>query len=65
MKNLLLRKDPGAGKDWRQEEKGIVEDEMARWYHRLDEQELEWAPAVDDGQGGLVCCSPRGCKSQT
>ena len=36
VKNWLLRKDPDAGKDWRQEEKGTTEDEMARWHHRLD-----------------------------
>ena len=40
----------------------MTEDEVVRWHHRLDEQELEWAPAVDDGQGGLACCSPRGHK---
>jgi len=36
----------------------MTEDEVVRWHHRLDEEELEWAPAVDDGQGGLACCSP-------
>ena len=40
----------------------MTEDEVVRWRHRLDEQELEWAPAVDDGQGGLVCCGPWGHK---
>ena len=38
VKNWLLRKDPDAGKDWRQEAKGTTEDEMVRWHHRLDEQ---------------------------
>ena len=41
VKNLLHRKDPGAGKDYRQEEKGTIEDEMARWHHRLDGYEFE------------------------
>ena len=53
-------KDPDAWKDWRQEEKGTKEDEMVGWQHKLDESEQ--APGVGDGQGSLVCCSPRGCK---
>ena len=57
-KNWLVRKDPEAGKDWRQEEKGMIEDEMAGWYHQLDGHEFEQASGVDDGQGSLVCCSP-------
>ena len=36
VKNLLFRKDPHAGKDWRWEEKGITEDEMVGWHHQLD-----------------------------
>ena len=35
---------------------------MVGWYHRLDGHESEQAPGVGDGQGGLVCCSPRGCR---
>ena len=62
VKNWLTRKDPDAGKDWRQEEKGTTEDEMVGWYHWLDGHELEWAPGVGDGQGGLACCSPWGLK---
>ena len=61
-KNWLLRKDPDAGKDWRQEEKGMTEDEMVGWYHWLNGQEFEQAAAVGDGQGSLACCSPRGHK---
>ena len=38
---LLLGKDPDAGKDWRQEEKGMVEDEMVGWHHRLNGHEFE------------------------
>ena len=59
-KNWLTRKDPDAGKDWRQEEKGITEDEMVGWHHWLDGHEFEQAPGIGDGQGGLVCYSPRG-----
>ena len=51
-------KDPGAGKDWRQEEKGTTEDEMAEWRHRLNGDEFEKTSGVGDGQGGLACCSP-------
>ena len=55
-------KDPDAWKDWRQEEKGMTEDEMVGWHHQLDWHEFEQAPGVDDGQGSLACCSPWGCK---
>ena len=57
-KNWLIGKNPDAGQDWRQEEKGMTEDEMLGWYHRLDGHEFEQAPGVGDGQGRLVCCSP-------
>ena len=49
-------------KDWRQEEKGMTEDEMVGWHHRLDGHEFVQASGDGDGQGSLVCCSPRGCK---
>ena len=58
VKNWLIEKDPDAGKDWRQEEKGTTEDEMVGWHHQLDGHEFEQAPGVGDGQGSLVCCSP-------
>ena len=61
-KNWLIGKDPDAGKDWRWEEKGTTEDEMAGWHHPLNGHEFEWAPGVGDGQGSLTCCSPWGCK---
>ena len=61
-KSWLIGKDPEAGRDWGQEEKGMTEDEMAGWHHRLDGHESEWTPAVGDGQGGLACCSSCGCK---
>ena len=38
------------------------EDEMVGWHHRLNGHEFEQAPGVGDGQGGLACCSPWGCK---
>ena len=55
-KNWLIGKDPDAGKDWRQEEKGTTEDEMVRWHHQLNGHEFGQTPGVGDGQGGLVCC---------
>ena len=58
----LIGKDPDAGKDWGQEEKGVTEDEMVGWHHRLNGREFEQSPAVGDRQGGLACCSPQGCK---
>ena len=45
-----------------QEEKGTTEDEMVGWYHQLDGHEFEKTLGVGDGQGNLVCCSPRGHK---
>ena len=56
--NWLIWKDPDAGKDWRQEEKGTTEDEMVGWHHRLDVHGFEQALGVGDGQGSLLCCSP-------
>ena len=61
-KTWFIGKDPDAGKDWRQEEKGTTEDEMSGWHHWLDGHEFEQAPGVGDGQGVLVCCSPWGRK---
>ena len=61
-KSWLIWKDHDARKDWRQEEKGTTQDEMAGWHHRLDGREFEWTPGVGDGQGGLECCDSRGCK---
>ena len=45
-KRWLIGKDPDAGKDWRQEEKGTIEDEMAGWHHWLDGHEFEWTLGV-------------------
>ena len=61
-KQLIRWKDPDAGKDWRQEEKGRTEDEMVGWHHQLNGHEFEHVPGVGDGQGSLVCCSPWGQK---
>ena len=62
VKNSLIGKDPDAGKDWRQEEKGRTEDEMVGWHHWLNGYEFKQAPGVGDGQGSLACCSPYGHK---
>ena len=62
MKGWLIGKDPDAGRDWGQEEKGMTEDEMAGWHHRLDGHEFEYTPGVGDGQGGLACCNSWGHK---
>ena len=59
-KSWLIGKDSDAGRDWGQEEKGMTEDEMAGWHHRLDGHESEWTPGVGDGQGGLACCDSWG-----
>ena len=61
-KNWLTGKDPDAGKDWRQEEKGTTKDEMVGWHHWLSGHEFEQAPGVGDGLRSLVCCSPGGHK---
>ena len=58
----LIGKDFDAGRDWGQEEKGTIEDEMAGWHYWLDGRESEWTPRVGDGQGGLVCCNSWGRK---
>ena len=61
-KNWLIGKDPDAGQDWRQEEKGTTEDEVVGWHQSLNGHEFEEALGVGVGQGSLVCCSPWGCK---
>ena len=59
-KDWLIGKDPDAGKDWRQEKKGMTEDEMVGWHHRLNGHEFEQALGVGAGQGSLVCCQSIG-----
>ena len=61
-KNWLIRKDPDAEKDWRQEDKGTTENEMVGWHHWLNGHEFEQALGVGDRQGALACCSPWGRK---
>ena len=61
-KNWLIWKDPDAGEHWRQEEKGMTEDEMAGWHHRLNAHEFGWIRGVGDWQGGLASCDSWGCK---
>ena len=58
-------KNPDAGKDWKQEEKGMTEDEIVGWHHWLDGYGFGWTLGVGDGQGGLVCCGSWVAKSQT
>jgi len=55
-KSWLIGKDPDAGKNWGQEEKGTTEDEMVGWHHWLNGHGFGWTPGVSDGQGGLACC---------
>ena len=62
MKSQLIGKDLDAGKDGRQEEKGMTEDEMVGWHHRLNGHEFEQTPGDSEGQRGLACCSPWGLK---
>ena len=62
VKSWLIGKDSDAGRNWGQEEKGMTEDEMAGWHHRLDGRESEWTPGVGDGQVGLACCDSWGRK---
>ena len=62
VKGWLIGKDPDVGEDWRWEEKGTTENEMVGWHHRLNGHEFGWTLGVGNGQGGLACCSPWGCK---
>ena len=62
VKSWLIWKDPDAGKDWGQEEKGTTEDEMVGWHHRLDGHGFVCTPGVGDGWRGLACCSSWGHK---
>ena len=61
-KSQLIGKDPDAGKDWRQKEKGTTEDEMVGWHHRLNGHEFEQTPGNGKGQQSLAWCSPWGYK---
>ena len=61
-KSWFIWKDPDAGRDWGQEEKGTTEDEMTGWHHRLDAHGFEWNSGVGDGEGGLERCDSWGRK---
>ena len=61
-KSQLIGKDPDAGKDWRQEDKGTTENEMIGYHHRFNGHEFEQAPGDGEGQGSLECCNSWGCK---
>ena len=61
-KNWLLRKDPHAGKDGKQEEKGMTEDEKVGWHHWLHGHEFEWALGVGTPGCSMPGCSPWGCR---
>ena len=65
MKSWLIWKDPDAGKDWGQEEKGTTKDETVGWHHWLNGHESEPTLGVGDGLGGLTCCSQWVAKSRT
>ena len=56
-----FERDPNAGKDWRQEEKGTTEDKIIGWYHRLNGHEFGWTLGVGDGQGDLACWGSCAC----
>ena len=61
-KSWLIGKDPDAGKDWGQEEKGLTADEIVGWHHQLNGHGFGWALGVGHGQGGLACCGSWGRK---
>ena len=65
VKGQLTGKDPDAGKDWVQEEKGVMKDEMFRWHHWLSEHEFEQNPGDSEEQVSLAHCSLWGAKSWT
>ena len=62
VKSQLTGKDSDAGKNWRQEDKRVTEDEMVGWHHWFDGGEFEQIQGNSEGQGNLACCSPWGCK---
>ena len=55
-KSWLIGKDPDAGRDWGQDEKGMTEDEMVGWHHWLSGHESEKTLGDSKGQGSLACC---------
>ena len=61
-KARLTEKDPDAGKDWKQEEKRVPEDEIVGQHPWLNGHESEKTPGDSEGQGSLAWCSPWGHK---
>ena len=59
-KSWLIRKDPDAGKDWGQEHKRVIENEMVGWHHWLNGHEFAKTLGDSGGQKSLACCSPWG-----
>ena len=53
-KNWLIWKDPDAGKDWGQEEKGMTEDKMVGWHHQLNEHQCEQTPGDGGEEPGIL-----------
>ena len=64
VKNRFIGKESDAGKDWRQKEKGMAEDDMVRYHHQLNGYEFEQTLGDSEGQGSVACCSPW-CHSET
>ena len=62
LKSQLIGKDPDAGKDWGQDEKGVTEDEMVGWHHWLNGHEFKQTLGDGEGQGSLAGCSPWSCR---
>ena len=62
VKSQFIEKDPDAGKDWEQEEKGMAKDDPVGWHHQLNGHEFQQTLGDSEGQGSLVCCSPWGHK---
>ena len=58
VKRGFTGKDPDAGKDWGQEEKGVTEDGMVEWHHRLNGHEFQQTLGDSEGQGSLTWCRP-------
>ena len=62
VRSWVIRKDPGAWKDWRQEETGTTEDEMVGWHHQFNGHEFKQTLGDDEEQGSLWCCNLLGSR---
>ena len=62
VKSQLIGKHPDAGKNWKQKEEEVVEDEMVRLHHWFNGHEFEQTPGGNEGYWSLACYSPWGCK---